>query len=333
MAFCIKPLVRINDKEIQLIKENNYQKFISWKWFSKKKIVNKLLVNESVELYPCGSCLNCINMKRFHWVSKLSAEKNNWLNTYFITLTYSDDNLPNELRVSDIQKFMKYLRSELKDKVKYFCCGEYGTKTQRPHYHLILFTNKTLELEFLKYTPTGPLYDCKLLNKCWKQKGYIWVAYDFDNLSFAYVSSYSNKSFLKQKQTLIKKEFEKNKYELSKEYSGFKLYLEIEKLIPNILFKKNEFIIMSKKPPIGSNSQDLKKLPSSLLKWKDKQYLNSFKDYNLNNTILNNPYYKELKRRYDEYIEFLKNNNLYDIIKTDEILHNKKSVDKMKGII
>lgn len=60
----------------------------------------------------------------------------------FITLTYSDDYISNNqsLSKSDLQKFFKRLRKNIYPKrIRYFACGEYGDKTQRPHYHSILF--------------------------------------------------------------------------------------------------------------------------------------------------------------------------------------------------
>lgn len=40
---------------------------------------------------------------------------------------------------SDVQKFMKRLRKRVNEKIRFFCVGEYGPHTQRPHYHLIIF--------------------------------------------------------------------------------------------------------------------------------------------------------------------------------------------------
>lgn len=324
MAFCKNPLIEIYDHCKDLIKEYNYKRFVSWKWWKRKRNIDKYIRNDKIAVYPCGSCLNCVNMKRYHWVKKLSLEKLNWQFCYFITLTYNDENLPMELQVKDVQKFIKYLRKFIKD-FKYFCCGEYGSKYGRPHYHLILFCNYELNLQFLKYTKTGPLYDCDLLNKCWLRKGYIWVAHDFNNMSFAYVSSYSNKIFLKKIQNIKLKEFNKNVNAIINNplIDGFKKYLFIDQLIPDIIFKKSEFIIMSKKPPIGANSENVNLMPSSLLKWKEKEFYK--------NTIASNPYCDELEKRKKDYFIFLEKNNIYDIIKTDEILYNKNH-QKKKGI-
>lgn len=49
----------------------------------------------------------------------------------------------------DIQLFFKRLRKaqfgSTKSDIKYYACGEYGGRTQRPHYHIIIF-NAKLEL-------------------------------------------------------------------------------------------------------------------------------------------------------------------------------------------
>jgi len=60
----------------------------------------------------------------------------------FVTLTYSDDYLPENysIKKTHAQKWLKRLRKNIGDKrIRYFLCGEYGTQTQRPHYHTIIY--------------------------------------------------------------------------------------------------------------------------------------------------------------------------------------------------
>lgn len=59
----------------------------------------------------------------------------------FLTLTFNDEHLPltNSVDKRDLQLFMKRLRKRLRVPVRFFACGEYGTKNYRPHYHMILF--------------------------------------------------------------------------------------------------------------------------------------------------------------------------------------------------
>lgn len=59
----------------------------------------------------------------------------------FITLTYTDENLPPDSSLSsrDLQLFMKRIRKAHGKSLRFFGVGEYGDETQRPHYHLALF--------------------------------------------------------------------------------------------------------------------------------------------------------------------------------------------------
>lgn len=52
-----------------------------------------------------------------------------------------------ELKKKDLQDFFKRLRKASEKiqssvPIKYYACGEYGSKTKRPHYHIILFNAK-----------------------------------------------------------------------------------------------------------------------------------------------------------------------------------------------
>lgn len=92
--------------------------------------------------YPCGRCRACrVNHTR-EWALRLIHERQYWDVSSFVTLTYDDDHLPvdNGLKKKDIQDFLKRLRKDLENrKIKYYAAGEYGDKTKRPHYHLIMF--------------------------------------------------------------------------------------------------------------------------------------------------------------------------------------------------
>lgn len=93
-------------------------------------------------MVPCGQCMNCRLQKREEWCLRILHEHLMWDSCIFLTLTYSDDHLPeNESLVkSDLQKFFKRLRKRLgKRKIAYFASGEYGEENGRPHYHCIIF--------------------------------------------------------------------------------------------------------------------------------------------------------------------------------------------------
>lgn len=109
--------------------------------------------NGSVMSVPCRHCANCISQRvqdtAFLAQKELYDCYMSGLGATFVTLTYSDDNIPysskgyRTLVKSDFIKFMKRLRiNAVRDgynyKFKHISCGEYGDKFGRPHYHSVL---------------------------------------------------------------------------------------------------------------------------------------------------------------------------------------------------
>lgn len=113
---------------------------------------------------PCGKCVFCLSNKRADWSFRISEELRASSSAFFITLTYAEENVPkNELGIPELDKreiqlFLKRLRKSNEkwnntlnklnnSKIRYFLCGEYGSKSLRPHYHIILFNVniKTIE--------------------------------------------------------------------------------------------------------------------------------------------------------------------------------------------
>lgn len=94
--------------------------------------------------------------------------EHNW----FLTLTYNDDNLIKNVEWSvsrldgelgftpflnkdDFTAFKKRLLSRMRDKygytgIRFFECGEYGSKNGRPHFHAIFFNLPIPDLELVK---------------------------------------------------------------------------------------------------------------------------------------------------------------------------------------
>lgn len=89
---------------------------------------------------PCGQCAVCRINYALDWAFRnhIESQLYDTSNMCFVTLTYSDDSCTGSLSVSDLQGFYKRMRSSGL-KFRYFGCGEYGTHTHRPHYHLILY--------------------------------------------------------------------------------------------------------------------------------------------------------------------------------------------------
>lgn len=92
----------------------------------------------------------------------------------FLTLTYRDESLPpgRTLVRRDFTLFMKRFREYIDVPIRNVYCGEYGSKTGRPHFHAIIFgydfkfRDKSVSLH--KYNKLGQcLWKSPLLNDLW----------------------------------------------------------------------------------------------------------------------------------------------------------------------
>ena len=90
---------------------------------------------------PCGQCVGCRLERSRQWVVRCIHEASLYENNCFLTLTYSDDCLPNgnDLIYRHFQLFMKRLRKRFGSNIRFYMCGEYGDLFGRPHYHACLF--------------------------------------------------------------------------------------------------------------------------------------------------------------------------------------------------
>lgn len=97
--------------------------------------------DEPIDL-PCGKCHGCRADKTRDWGIRCYHESLQNRYNSFITLTYDDDHLPpgGKLAPDHLRSYIKALRKLLGDEpLRYFACGEYGSNTLRPHYHMITF--------------------------------------------------------------------------------------------------------------------------------------------------------------------------------------------------
>ncbi|WNK12472.1 MAG: replication initiator protein [Microvirus sp.] len=94
--------------------------------------------------FSCGQCLPCRFNRRRLWTHRIQLEAKLHDFSTFVTLTYSDDSLPDSgsLSIRDYQLFIKRLRKRLSGvsrQLRFFAVGEYGDDTGRAHYHVVLF--------------------------------------------------------------------------------------------------------------------------------------------------------------------------------------------------
>lgn len=128
------------------------------------RCIHPTVFNKETGLYlSCGQCMACRINRRQEWLTKLMLEWHTWGRGVFVTLTYSPEFLPHSdvfnggtLVKKDLQDFMKRLRFHCSSDIRFFACGEYGSKTHRAHYHLILFN-------------LDPLIAEDMVSKSWKK--------------------------------------------------------------------------------------------------------------------------------------------------------------------
>lgn len=137
---------------------------------------------------PCGRCGQCTENLRNQWTYRLQQEEKASLGTFFLTLTTSDENIEYSERgyptitKTTCQTFIKRTRAFQQRNTKlnignwkrepdksriqnnyptlrYYIVGEYGTQTDRPHYHAILFNCHISTInELPKLWPQGNIH-------------------------------------------------------------------------------------------------------------------------------------------------------------------------------
>lgn len=147
---------------------------------------------------PCGKCPECRKSHAKEWAVRLMCEYMS-LSTevrsrcWFLTLTYNDLHNDGSLHPQHIRRFINSLRHKYKkNKIKYFYCGEFGTETYRPHYHMIIYDLPITDIQFYKQNAIKDnLYKSAYLEKIWGN-GYVVVG-QLSLASCNYTARYSLK--------------------------------------------------------------------------------------------------------------------------------------------
>lgn len=117
----------------------------------------------------CGRCIPCMQKYSSDWALRCQMELKLHSESCCVTLTYDNEHCPKELFRKDSQDFLKRLRRHFTDKsIRYFGCGEYGTKLGRPHFHIILFGIDFSDKRYFKMSGNKQkVYTSKTLSKLW----------------------------------------------------------------------------------------------------------------------------------------------------------------------
>lgn len=120
---------------------------------------------------PCGYCIGCRKEQARQWATRCMHEAAMHSQSCFITLTYSDEQLPCPPLLSkrEHQLFVKKLRKRLAPRrISFFLSGEYGDRYGRPHYHAIIFGWWPRDAQPWKKAVDGSqLYTSAVLDEVW----------------------------------------------------------------------------------------------------------------------------------------------------------------------
>lgn len=183
---------------------------------------------------PCGQCIGCRLERSRQWAMRCMHEKRLHRDNVFVTLTYRTMPDDRSLSVRDLQLFMKRLRKEKGNGIRFFACGEYGPQNGRPHYHAILFNCRFDDMVRFKPNKAGDdLFTSRSLERIWSH-GFCTLG-EVTFKSCAYVARYI---------------CDKITGEAAKEwYTWIDSDGEVHTVLP-------EFTNMSRRPGIGSGYYD-----------------------------------------------------------------------------
>ncbi len=217
---------------------------------------------EKLVLIPCGHCKECKKQKKINMYYRIKKEIELNKDNIFITLTYDNEN-KKDLNKKDIQNFLKRLRKKVNN-IKYYCVGELGETTKRPHYHMIIFNYLPTDLKETNKTKSGyKQYTSDLINKTWgmgltrisiMQKGLINYILKYIQKSNG-IELYSRKPPIGIPKTENKEEFEKFKKEVEEKINVPQTYKRYYKYHIGEIQKSDERIKQEKDNKINKIKQ------------------------------------------------------------------------------
>jgi hypothetical protein len=249
---CIKPMVGWMPKHLSWIRIHGLDRSIHYQenkaqYINSEPPIKHRAAYERME-FACKQCMPCRLNKSMEWAARICAEAQLYEDNCFVTLTYNDENLPEQgqLVLADLQNFKKRLRKKFKgvdvvpgvklkpgqpNPIRTYECGEMGDQFGRPHYHLAIMNWKPLDLKIHSKSKLGDIvYTSKTLDDLWQRKGFVTVG-DLNVSSASYISRY-----------------------VTKKINGLQKEQHYERIDPEsgeIYQLKPEFSTMSRRPGIG----------------------------------------------------------------------------------
>lgn len=169
---CLKP--------IQVYSLNKGEK-VQFKKYSNIDVA-KLDMNMNYEnnnSVPCRKCIGCKLDNAKEWAIRSALECKSSKDNWFITLTYADEFLPYgtkgipTISYYDLRRFIESLRKVFTRQnirgIKYLSGAEYGSRFNRPHYHICFFGLLLNDLISIgERSNLGHFYfESKLIDRIW----------------------------------------------------------------------------------------------------------------------------------------------------------------------
>lgn len=139
--------------------------------------------DKGVKQFNCGACPECLKTRAGAWALRAVYEAREHAHSLMCTLTYDqylrdsrgriigEQVADRRVDVADCQKFIKRVRKyfgKMGIMIKYIIAAEYGKRTHRPHYHVLLFGAWFDDIRFYKKSKRGnPIFRSKTLEKLW----------------------------------------------------------------------------------------------------------------------------------------------------------------------
>lgn len=205
----------------------------------------------------CGKCEACLKRKANEYAFRMFYDSKKFGNCYFVTLTYDNDHVQlSSNRFATLVKehlvlYMKRLRyyNEGK-KLYYFACGEYGGKTFRPHYHIIV-CNVDDPTIFQRAWDKGHVdvgnvtsKSCIYVTKYMVKDPKVGKHYRDDRIKeFRVISKQLGKSYISDKSNI---RYHKNGGDVTRNcslyFDGF--YLPMPRYYSDVLYSENDKVIL-----------------------------------------------------------------------------------------
>lgn len=209
--------------------------------------------------FECGACPECLQKRSSAWALRCVYEAKAHAFNCMVTLTYDtfvrdkkgnivkdrngvplENPVDPDLKVNkrDIQLFIKRLRKWYNQPIKYFCGAEYGSRTHRAHYHLILFGVRFPDIHYYKKSKRGNIiYMSNILTKLWNH-GICTVDSINIHASIArYCSKYCAKSRSEDVFNLFSQSIGLS--ELLKSFNGFSYWIDgREYTVPRVVWQR-----------------------------------------------------------------------------------------------